>query len=285
MPLRGDVRVDEPGFTYVPRFISQADAVELVDYFGSLHPVWESRYAEGDTRNRGSKSRLTRPVYWLGAWQFAGLGYYAPPTHVQDRCVRAEPFPPVFERVLEAMAPILTAHGDTDVPNTCLINYYGSERLNPSGPPVDYARLRLHRDAEPGAVAMFSIGQPAQFEFAMPDATEPEHSQWVRNRSIVVISGDEYKDRLYHRITRVRHGQDPVLTTPLHAFHVRRVSVSFRHVPESAITDAHELAPQAQAVALPYIQRLAASSTHWRHQLESMDAARTSTAERNTSSR
>ncbi len=268
-PLRGDVRVDEPGFTYVPRFISQEDAVELVAYFNSLHPVWESRYADGDPRARGSNSRLTRPVYWLGAWQFAGLGYYAPPEHVHDRCVRAEPFPPVFQRLLQALRPVLADHGDTELPNTCLINYYGSERLDPKGPPVDYARLRLHRDAEPGAVAMFSIGQPAQFEFAMPEAKAPEYSQWVRNRSIVVISGDEYKDRLYHRITRVRHGQDPVLTTPLPAFNVRRVSVSFRHVPESAIVDFGGLSSQAQAVALPYVQRLAEHSEYWQHQLQS----------------
>lgn len=269
----------------MPRFISQADAEALVAYFNGLHPVWESRYAEGDPRNRGSKSRLTRPVYWLGAWQFAGLGYYAPPEHVDDRCVRAEPFPPVFKRVLEALRPVLAAHGDTELPNTCLINYYGSERLDPNGPPVDYARLRLHRDAEPGAVAMFSIGQPAQFEFAMPDGSVPEHSQWVRNRSIVVISGDEYKDRLYHRITRVRHGQDPVLTTPLDAFHVRRVSVSFRHVPESAITDLGELTSEAQSVALPYVQRLAEHSEHWQNQLRSMPSATASTATRSTPSR
>ena len=42
-----------------------------------------------------------RPVYWLGGWQFACLDYYRPPDGVDDRCVRAEPFPAVLAKLKE----------------------------------------------------------------------------------------------------------------------------------------------------------------------------------------
>ena len=240
---------------------------QLAAFFATLHPVWESRYAPGDPARRGSRARLTRPVYWLGAWQFAALGYYSEPHHTEQKCVRAEPFPPVLQQLLERLQPELEAHGDTTLPNTCLINFYGSERLDPSGPPVDYARLRMHRDAEPGPVVMLSVGQPAQFEFVLPDVDAPLHSQWVRNRSVVVISGPRYKDELYHRVTQVRHGQNPALTAQIEHFAIRRVSISFRHVPESAILDAGDLSPDNQAIVRPYLEELAPFSHHFDGQL------------------
>ena len=267
-PLRGDSILRESGFSYLPRFVSGDEARELADYFGTLQPLWESRHAEGSGRERGGSGRLTRPVYWLGAWQFAALGYYSEPDHVENRCVRAEPFPPVMQRLLERLRGEIAQHGEPGpLPNTCLINYYGREQPDPSGPPVDYARLRMHRDAEPGPVVMFSIGQPAQFEFLVPGAERPEHSQWVRHRSVVIISGPEYKDRLYHRVTRVRYGQDPVLSSQLAGFQVRRISVSFRYVPERYICDVGELSAEARAIALPYVARLAEHSGHFERML------------------
>ena len=269
-PLRGDTAQREPGFSYLPRFFSADDAEELAEYTASIHPIWEHRYAPGDPRARGASSRLTRPVYWLGAWQFACLGYYSEPDHIAHRCVRAEPFPPVLQRILKRLEPELIAHGQTGtLPNTCLINYYGSERLDPNGPPVDHARLRMHRDQEPGPVAMISIGQPAQFEFVIPGASAPEHAQWVRHRSAVIISGPEYKDRLYHRVTRVRHGGEPVLSTSVHAFSLRRVSISFRHVPDSAIWDFADLPAASQQAVKPFVDELAEYSEHFRAQLRS----------------
>jgi hypothetical protein len=131
----------------------------------------------------------------------------------------------------------------------------------------------MHRDAEPGAVVMFSVGQPAQFEFLDPEASAPAHSQWIRNRSIVILSGPEYKDRLYHRVTRVRYGQEPVLSSKLEGFAVRRISVSFRHVPERYITDVHQMHPDAMAIALPYIKVLAQHSAHFDAQLRSVSPA------------
>ncbi len=267
-PDRGDQRVQVPGFSYLPRFFSAEDAEELGQFFAGLHPLWEKRYADGATSRRGGSGRLTRPVYWLGGWQFAALGYYAEPDHLHDRCVRAEPLPPVMTRILERLRAELGRHGDDGpLPNTCLINYYGSLE---GAPPVDVARLRMHRDAEPGAVVMLSVGQPAQFEFVMPDAAAPEQSLWVRHRSVVVLSGEEFKDRLYHRVTRVRHGQQPVLSAKLDGFAVRRVSVSFRHVPEQHIVDLGQLGPEARAIATPYVRELAEHSAHFRAQLATL---------------
>jgi DNA oxidative demethylase len=270
-PLRGDEPIRASGFSYLPRFISADEAAALVAYFASLRPLWEKRHADSAVSRRGATGRLTRPVYWLGAWQFAALGYYSEPDHVHQKCVRAEPLPDVMMAILERLRPELGAHGDDGaLPNTCLINYYGTEPRGEREPPVDYARLRMHRDAEPGAVVMFSIGQPGQFEFVLPGAAEAEHAQWVRNRSIVIISGDEYKDRLYHRITRVRYGEQPVMASRLEGFDVRRVSVSFRHVPERHILDLGELDEAARAIATPYVQTLAEDSGHFRAQLKTL---------------
>jgi len=265
-PDRGDRPIALDGLSYLPRFLTVEDSDRLAAFFASLHPLWESRHPAGAAARRGGSSRLTRPVYWLGAWQFAALGYYAPPGHVRDRCVRAEPLPEVMTMLLDRLRPHLAAHGDLAPPNTCLINYYGSE-TPPDGPPVDRARLRMHRDAEPGAVVMLSIGQPAQFELLEPHASTPERSWWVRHRSVLILSGAEYKDRLYHRVARVRYGQEPVLHTTLPRFALRRVSVSFRHVPARDIHDLADLGGAARAVALPYIQTLAAHSPHFAAQL------------------
>ena len=270
-PLRGDAPVRVPGFSYLPSFITAGEADALVEYFAELHPLWEKRHADAAPSRRGATGRLTRPVYWLGAWQFAALGYYAEPDHVHQKCVRAEPFPDVMVAILERLRAELVLHGDEGpLPNTCLINYYGTEARGAHEPPVDYARLRMHRDAEPGAVVMLSIGQPGQFEFVLPCGDAPEHAQWVRNRSVVIISGDEYKDRLYHRITRVRTGKQPAMSSRLEGFAVRRVSVSFRHVPEHAICDLGELDEAARAIATPYVETLAKVSPHFQRQLETL---------------
>ena len=99
------------------------------------------------------------------------------------------------------------------------------------------------------------------------DAATPEHAQWVRHRSVVILSGPEYKERLYHRVTRVRFGQEPVLRSPLKDFAVRRVSVSFRHVPERYIHDLGELSPDARDKVSDYVLQLAEHSAHFRAQL------------------
>jgi len=254
--------------------VSEADA--LIAYFESLTPIWERRHAHSRHSRDGARGRrITRPVYWLGAWQFASLGYYAEPDYREGRCLRGEAFPEAIQTVLERLRPVLAEHDcsevDDPVPNTCLINYYGSELGE--GPPRDQARLRMHRDGEPGPEIMFCIGQPGLLEFLEPDG-DPELSLWTRHRSVVVFSGAEFKRRLYHRITRVRYGVEPALTSPLQDFALRRVSVSFRHVPQPLICEFSGLPSTARELVRPYVEALAASSEHYARQLRADSVGR-----------
>ncbi len=266
--LDGNTALCLEGFTYLPRFLTDDESRELLAYFSGLHPLWEERYVGDQSLREGQTNRrLTRPVYWLGAWQFASLGYYAEPDHLEHRCVRAEPLHPVMTRFLERL------HGDARTglsgppPNTCLINFYGSElgvdaRGRPQ--PVDLARLKRHRDGEPGPVVMFSLGQPAQFEFVDPERPKaPELSLWLKHRSAVVLQGPRFKDQLYHQVTRVRFGPDPVMPQPVPGFSLRRISVSFRHVPERYICDLKDLPGAARAQVAPYVKQLADHSPHF----------------------
>jgi alkylated DNA repair protein (DNA oxidative demethylase) len=265
----GRSTIERPGFSYLPRFITAEEATALIDYFGQIRPLWEQRHRDVDHGREGEHSRrLTRPVYWLGAWQFACLGYYAEPDHREDRCLRAEPFPDAMTSVLDRLRPTLHEHDESidAVPNSCLINYYGREISD--GRPRDYARLRMHRDGEPGPVVMFSIGQPGLLEFLDPAISEsPELAVWTRHRSVSVLSGPDFKDRLYHRITQVRYGDEPTIESRLENFQTRRVSVSFRHVPEELILDFDGLSPRARDRVQGYVEDLAEDSAHFREQL------------------
>lgn len=272
-PLQdGRSSIELPGFSYLPRFIRADEADALIEYFSGLAPIWEQRHRGDDHARRGEHGRrLTRPVYWLGAWQFACLGYYAEPHHREDRCLRAEAFPPVMQTVLDRLRPALHTHDASfhDPPNSCLINYYG--RQIERGRPRDYARLRMHRDGEPGPVVMFSIGQPGLLEFLDPDrGEEPELAVWTRHRSVTILSGPEFKDRLYHRVSEVRHGLEPEIASPLADFEVRRVSVSFRHVPGELIKDFDELSEPSRALVRDYVEELAEHSEHFSRQLQSV---------------
>ncbi|KIG17445.1 hypothetical protein DB30_03146 [Enhygromyxa salina] len=268
-PHDGRSPIERSGFSYLPGFISVAEGEQLIAYFAQLVPLWEHRHRSNAHARPGAHSRrLTRPVYWLGAWQFACLGYYAEPDHREDRCVRAEPFPAVMRTILDRLWPNLRGHDPSldEVPNTCLINYYGREISD--GPPVDYARLRMHRDGEPGPVVMFSLGQPGLLEFIDPERSDaPELAVWTRHRSVTILSGPEFKDRLYHRITEVRHGRQPVIGCQLEGFEARRVSVSFRTVPQELILDFAELSAASRDMVRDYVQQLARGSAHFDEQL------------------
>jgi len=271
-PHDGRSAIQLEGLSYLPRFFSTGEADALIEKFSSLTPLWEKRHGGNEhARNGGGNRRITRPVYWLGAWQFASLGYYAEPHYREGRCLRGEPLFEVMQTILERLRPVLNLHDCSQtpdpVPNTCLINYYGSELGR--GPPKDLARLRMHRDGEPGPVVMFCTGQPGLLEFLDPNLGDsPELAVWTRHRSVVVISGSEFKDRLYHRLVQVRHGDTPRLHSPVPNFSLRRVSVSFRHVPEDLITDFDGLPHGARDRIRPYVQQLANSSPHYATQLQ-----------------
>ena len=122
------------GLIYQPNYIKPNEKAEILRYLRTLHPIWEMRFSKHHPPPEGENNRsLLRPVYWLGNWQFACLDYYRPPKGLFNRCLRAEGFPPVLERIISAVE---TMARDTflpkDVPrdwhlNTCLINYYGSK--------------------------------------------------------------------------------------------------------------------------------------------------------------
>jgi len=270
--------IELQGFSYLPQFISKDEAAQLISYFGQVHPLWERRHhGRNFARDVEHPRRLTRPVYWLGAWQFACLGYYSEPKHREERCVRAEPLPPLMQDILARLGQVLCRDHSTPesleeirplnehsgLPNTCLINYYG--RQVGDSVPVDFARLRMHRDGEIGPVIMLSIGQPGLLEFIDPDQSDtPELSIWTRHRSICILSGPEFKERLYHRVSKVRTGAIPAISSSLKNFEVRRVSVSFRHVPEELIDEYSELPLEKRGMIRDYLAELSESSEHFR---------------------
>lgn len=276
-PADGRTSIEHDGFSYLPRFITAEESETMIAYFAALKPLWEKRHvSDSHARAQGHSRRLTRPVYWLGAWQFACLGYYAEPDHREHRCLTAEPFPSVFDDVLDRLVDKLSLHHDASaasddlamLPNTCLINYYGRE-VN-EGPPRDYARLRMHRDGEPGPVIMFNIGQPGLLEFLDPDKSkEPELAVWTRHRAVTIMSGPEYKDRLYHRVSAVRTGREPKLDCRVPNFELRRVSVSFRHVPTELISDLSGFPSERREAIEGYVAELAEESPHYAAQLVS----------------
>ncbi|MFT5993454.1 MAG: alkylated DNA repair protein (DNA oxidative demethylase) [Bradymonadia bacterium] len=281
-PSDGRLPIEQPGFSYLPRFITNEEAEALIAYFASLNPMWERRHVDdASARGAGHNRRLTRPVYWLGAWQFACLGYYAEPDHREHRCLSGEPFPKIIDGILERLVPTLAKDhvwpdrdaGEPTLPNTCLVNYYGRE-VSEQNPPRDYARLRMHRDGEPGPVIMFNIGQPGLFEFLDPDRSrEPEVALWTRHRSVTIISGPEFKDRLYHLVSAVRTGREPRMECRVPNFELRRVSVSFRHVPTELVQDLGEFPAQRRDAIVGYVKELAETSEHYQRQLASVNDA------------
>ena len=91
----------DPCYVYEPDFIDRAARAEIEAWLATLVPLWEMRYSTKRAPPSGKQQRpLLRPVYWLGNWQFACLGYYEPPRRTLDAAVAAEPFPPVLARLV-----------------------------------------------------------------------------------------------------------------------------------------------------------------------------------------
>jgi hypothetical protein len=53
-PLPGNDALEVSGFSYLPRFITPHESDELLRYFGSLKPLWESRYVGEDSVRQGA---------------------------------------------------------------------------------------------------------------------------------------------------------------------------------------------------------------------------------------
>ncbi|MCK6504229.1 alpha-ketoglutarate-dependent dioxygenase AlkB [Myxococcota bacterium] len=260
--------VDDPrGLRLVPGFVAPAERQAALDWLRGVHPLWEQRFSTvRPLPPREEQRPLLRPVYWLGNWQFACLGYYHPPRGTAERCVAAEPFPaPLQAWVARAEALVRRSFPPAHVPagwrlNTCLVNLYG-DRLLPGGRPEDRARVGAHRDFEPGPVASVSLGARALIQFTTPRG-EVVRQQWLEDRSLQLFAGPTWKDRLFHRVQRVDRKGPPV-DVPLAGFHTRRVNFTFRCVPEADVLPLRDLGPQARADVWGYVQELARTSTFW----------------------
>jgi hypothetical protein len=146
--------------------------------------------------------------------------------------------------------------------NTCLVNLYG-DRIE-DGRCIDSARVGEHRDFEPGPVASLSFGERALFDFVTRGDREAPvrllRRLWLEDRSRLLFGGDTWKRDALHRVLRVERRLGTRFALDVADFDTRRVSFTFRYVPEAHIMSLAELSPQARADVRGYVDELARSS-------------------------
>lgn len=264
------------GLYYDPRFVGAAERAAIVRWLATIHPIWEQRYSPHHPPPPGQKQRwLLRPVYWLGNWQFACLGYYHPPRGVLHRCVWAEPYPRVLARLAgEAEQIARRMYRGADLPrgwhlNTCLVNFYGA-RLEDGGRRVDTARVGEHKDFEPGPVASISLGERALFQFVpssrIGERGEVAFQQWLDDGSLQIFGGDRWKKHLFHRVQRVDR-KGTVFDLHTDRFVTRRVNFTFRYVPDEHIVPFASLPAGHADDVRGYMEQLARHSDFFRREL------------------
>jgi alkylated DNA repair dioxygenase AlkB len=257
----------DPCYVYEPDFIDARSRTEILAWLATLVPLWELRYSTRRPLPPGREQRpLLRPVYWLGNWQFACLGYYEPPRRSHGVAVAAEPFPPVLARlVAQIERRVRSGFPARVVPrrwhfNTCLVNFYGDR--SDGDRVIDAARVGEHRDFEPGPVGSLSIGERARFQFVRRGARDapPVRTQWLEDGSLQVFGGPRWKDDLLHRVQRVddKHALD--LPPAIAGFRTRRVNFTFRYVPDEHIAAFADLPADARDDVRGYVATLAESS-------------------------
>ncbi len=266
----------QSGLHYDPRFVRQPDRAEILAWLQTIRPLWEQRFSTHRPPPNGQPQRsLLRPVYWLGNWQFACLDYYRPPHGVEDRCVRAEPFPPVLARLVEQIEQLARRmFTGADMPegwtlNTCLVNLYGKRREGERW--VDTARVGEHRDFEPGPVASLSLGERALFQFVKSHKPGEREGvvcqQWLDDGSLQLFGGDQWKRRTLHRVQRVDEREGFRFELPVSDFQTRRINFTFRFVPRRHIVRFSELSQSARRDVEDYVATLAESSPFFAREL------------------
>ena len=258
-------------YVYEPGFIDAQARAEIVAWLATLRPLWELRYSTKRPPPAGKQQRpLLRPVYWLGNWQFACLGYYEPPRRTKHVAVAAEPFPPVLARlVLQIEKRVRRDFPPQTVPrgwhlNTCLVNFYGSRIEGDKA--TDAARVGEHRDFEPGPVASLSLGERARFQFVrrgQPESAPPVRTEWLDDGSLQIFGGPRWKDDLLHRVQRVENKHETDLPPAIEGFRTRRVNFTFRYVPDEHVTPFPQLPAAAREDVKDYVATLAKSSPFW----------------------
>ncbi|AZZ37739.1 alpha-ketoglutarate-dependent dioxygenase AlkB [Bdellovibrio sp. qaytius] len=262
---------------YEASYVTANEKKDIIRYLESLHPIWENRFSKSNPPPEGETNRpLLRPVYWLGNWQFACLDYYHPPKGIQNRCVEAESYPPVLEKIVKKIEQMVhEKFSEKDIPrgwhlNTCLINYYGNKIL-PDGKKLDTARVGEHKDFEPGPVASISFGEKALFQFIKSESKSQKSQvilqQWLEDSSLQIFGGDKFKKQLFHRVQRVE--EKGILFSGMKTtdFETRRINFTFRFVPNEHIKSLKELPENLQQDINGYVSELGKQSKFWQTQL------------------
>jgi hypothetical protein len=272
------------GLIHEQQFFKPAEYAKWTDWLTSLYPIWESRYLSSEIStesklndnqstsgqpNSIEQRQLLRPVYWMGNWQFACLGYFQLPNGTQNRCVTAELFPDFVQHKIN----LIEEHIRNKLPpafipkkwrlNTLLINYYGS--LIENDKKVDQARLGEHKDHEPGPVASISFGAKSLFQFVSSAhrqaSSQVIFQQWLEDNSFFAFAGDKFKNRLFHRVQRVDRKSPVVLNCKIPQYETRRINLTFRYVPEEFNVDYKNLPQNLKSEIDPYINELAKHSS------------------------
>lgn len=265
-----------PGLHLLKNHLSPREKETLRDWLTTLHPIWERRFSQNNPPPPGTPNRtLLRPVYWLGNWQFACLNYYHPPKGVENRCVRAEPYPPVLQKVVaEAESFVKDRFTREDVPfgwelNTCLINFYGDRLEN--GRAVDCARVGEHKDFELGPVVSLSLGERALFQFVSSPGKQRASrvilQQWLEDGDLQIFGGYRFKKQLFHRVQRVEKRGGHHFPISVEGFSTRRVNFTFRYVPREHILPWSKLPAPAREDTFEYMRELSRHSEFFRSQI------------------
>ncbi len=263
---------------YQPAAITPQEKNQILQYLKTLYPIWENRFSNSNPPPEGEPNRqLLRPVYWLGNWQFACLDYYHPPKGIYNRCVMAEGYPPVLQKIVHRIeSQVHETFQEKDIPknwhlNTCLINYYGYKtEILPDGTEkqIDTARVGEHKDFEPGPIGSISFGEKALFQFVKSagksQKSEVVLQQWLEDSSLQIFGGDKFKKQLFHRVQRVEDKGITFENLNTTKFETRRINFTFRYVPLDHIAPFKELPENLRADVSDYAKELSSHSDFWR---------------------
>ena len=260
------------GLYYQFPFVNRSERAELLQWLRTLHPLWEMRFSEHNPPPENDEQReLKRPVYWLGNWQFACLDYYHPPEGILHRCVKAEPYPVMLQKLVDRIEFIARKNFPKSYfpegwkLNTCLVNFYGSKIED--GKKVDRARVGEHKDFEPGPVGSLSLGDRAFFQFVNGNQSLGDKnnvfSQWLEDSSLQIFGGDLWKNKTFHRVQRVEDKRGEDFQLKIEGFETRRINFTFRYVPEQHVYPFEAMPKNQQSDILPYIKKLAEKSSYF----------------------
>ncbi len=261
---------------YQSNYVTKSQKNEILDYLSTLFPIWEMRYsASNPPPNNEPNRQLLRPVYWLGNWQFACLNYYHPPQGIHNRCISAEAYPRVLQKMVSEIEQMVRQKfSPKDVPdkwhlNTCLINFYGNKTIGSEK--IDCARVGEHKDFEPGPVASVSFGEKALFQFVKSSGKSQKSDvilqQWLEDSSLQIFGGDKFKKQLFHRVQRVE--EKGILFDGLNTtnFETRRINFTFRYVPLEHVRPFSKLPQNLHDDIRGYVDELATKSDFWQHEI------------------